>query len=354
MTIHTLRLKTLKTKTPWLNNIWRHTEKVDRVWVALAAVFGAILILVPHQFTGSVGFTLNSLVSISPYLLASVAISAYLKAAGADRLIAKAFAGQPALMVVTASLFGALSPFCSCGVIPLIAALLSMGVPLAPVMAFWVASPLMAPDMFVLTAAELGLGFAVGKTAFAVGIGLMGGFGTLAAQRMGMFAQPLRERVSDGSCAGGVVRNPQQTQWRFWRDPARRTVLVQSARETGVFLLKWLSLAFVLESLMVAYLPTELVGSWLGSESFWAIPLSVLVGVPAYLNGYAAIPVVAGLMDSGMGPGSAMAFMTAGAMTSIPAGIAVYALARKPVFVWYILIALLGSTLSGLLYQIVA
>ena len=83
-------------------------------------------------------------------------------------------------MIVSASLFGALSPFCSCGVIPIIAALLAMGVPLAPVMAFWVSSPLMAPDMFFLTAGELGLGFAAGKTLAAVGIGLLAGFDAIA------------------------------------------------------------------------------------------------------------------------------------------------------------------------------
>jgi uncharacterized membrane protein YraQ (UPF0718 family) len=212
----------------------------------------------------------------------------------------------------------------------------------------------MAPDMFVITAGELGLGFAVAKTLFAVGIGLMGGFGTVALQRMGAFAQPLREGVGDGSCAGAVVRDPRETRWKFWEEPERRAVLLQSARETGLFLLKWLTLAFVLESLMVAYLPAEMVGAWLGGESFWAIPLAVVVGVPAYLNGYAAIPVVAGLMETGMAPGAAMAFMTAGAMTSIPAAIAVYALARKTVVAWYVVLALLGSVSAGLLYQLVA
>ena len=66
-------------------------------------------------------------------------------------------------MVVFASLMGALSPFCSCGVIPLIAALLASGVPLAPVMAFWLASPLMDPSMFLITTGVLGLQFAIAK-----------------------------------------------------------------------------------------------------------------------------------------------------------------------------------------------
>ena len=38
--------------------------------------------------------------------------------------------------MIPAALFGSLSPFCSCGVIPIVAGLLGIGVPLAPVMAF--------------------------------------------------------------------------------------------------------------------------------------------------------------------------------------------------------------------------
>jgi fucose permease len=83
-----------------------------------------------------------------------------------------------------------------------------------------------------------------------------------------------------------------------------------------------------------------------------AIPLAALVGVPAYLNGFAAVPVVSGLMASGMTAGAALSFMLAGAMTSIPAAIAVYSLVRKPVFGWYLLLALVGAMLAGWLYQL--
>ena len=58
----------------------------------------------------------------------------------------------------------AMSPFWSCGVVPLIAAMLAMGVPLPAVMAFWSASSIMDPSMFVLTAGTQGTEFAVFKT----------------------------------------------------------------------------------------------------------------------------------------------------------------------------------------------
>ena len=51
-----------------------------------------------------------------------------------------------------------------------------------------------------------------------------------------------------------------------------------------------------------------------------------------------------------MAPGAGMAFLLAGGVTSIPAAIAVYALARPPVFVAYLAFAFLGSLSAGLLF----
>ena len=253
-----------------------------------------------------------------------------------------------------AAVFGALSPFCSCGVIPLIAALLAAGVPLAPVMAFWVASPIMDPEMFILTAAVLGPTFAVAKTVTALVMGMGAGFATHYLDSKGAFPQPLRGAALGGygtSCGTSPVAEVPQVAWKFWRDGGRLAVFRGEGLSTGWFLFKWLTFAFIIESLMVAYIPAETVGDWLGGGQWWSIPLSVLVGVPTYLNGYAAIPTISGLMDLGMGPGPAMAFMIAGSVTSIPAAIAVYALVKKQVFALFLVFALTGSTIAGFAFQ---
>ena len=119
------------------------SAQVDRVWLASATILLMLFLLVPAQGQASLAFAATSLLEILPYLLVSILVAAYAQASGADGLIARAFQGHIALMVAFAALMGALSPFCSCGVIPLIAALLAMGVPLAAVMAFWLASPIM-------------------------------------------------------------------------------------------------------------------------------------------------------------------------------------------------------------------
>jgi uncharacterized membrane protein YraQ (UPF0718 family) len=78
-----------------------------------------------------------------------------------------------------------------------------------------------------------------------------------------------------------------------------------------------------------------------------AVPAASLIGIPAYMNGYAAIPMIAGLMNLGMTSGAALAFMTAGAVSSVPAAVAVYALVRKSVFFAYIVLGIAGAVIAG-------
>lgn len=327
---------------------------VDRVLVAILLILAVLAVLSPAQAGASLAFTAQALLGVAPWLALSVSIAAYAAASGADHLIAKAFQGRLAGMVVLAAIFGALSPFCSCGVIPLIAALLAMGVPLAPVMAFWLASPLMDPAMFALTTGALGLDFALAKTAAAIGIGLLGGFATAAIARTGALDGALREGVGNGGCGGARVRNPKPPVWAVWREQARVEKLRREAGKSALFLGKWLTLAFVLESLMLAYVPAESVASLVGGEGIAPILVATLVGVPAYLNGYAALPLVSGLVEQGMAPGAGLAFLVAGGVSSVPAAIAVFALVKKRVFALYLGYAFVGSIGAGLLFQALA
>jgi uncharacterized protein len=323
---------------------------IDRVVLAIIVVMAGIFAMDPAQGKESLLFSGAQLLEVAPFLIGSVAIAAYARASSADNLIAKAFQGHVAVMVAFAALMGALSPFCSCGVIPLIAALLAMGVPLSAVMAFWLASPLMDPAMFVLTTGVLGSEFALAKTAAAIGVGLLGGFGVLALQGSGRFANPLRENFEQSGCCGPTTPLPEETAWRFWRDSARRRAFGNSAISNTLFLGKWMALAFLLESLMLTYIPAETVANLLGGGEWFTIVMGALVGVPAYLNGYAALPLVAGLIDQGMAPGAGMAFLIAGGVSCIPAAVAVFALTRLPVFFAYLAFALIGSVLAGLTY----
>ncbi len=327
--------------------------KIDGALAVIALILASLALLAPAQLPATLAEALQSIAATAPYIAFAVLAVSYLKASGAEAIVAKAFEGREVRMIILAALMGGLSPFCSCQVIPFIAGLLALGTPIAPVMAFWLASPLMDPAGFAITAGAISFEFAAAKAVAAVGVGLMGGFAMLAATRAGWFSDFLRERKSGGCCGS---RSPFKgtPKWAFWEEAPRRELFMQETITNGFFLLKWLFLAYLLESLMIRYIPAEAIAGVVGGNGIGPIVLAALVGAPAYLNSYAAPPLVAGLMEQGMSPGAAMAFVIAGGVSCIPAMTAVFALVKRPVFVAYVGLGFLGALLSGLAYGLFA
>jgi uncharacterized membrane protein YraQ (UPF0718 family) len=326
----------------------------DRIISLMLLLLIALSLIDHHQALQSIIFVGKALFHISPFFALAILFAAFAKASGADQLIARAFSGNTIAAIVAGSLTGAISPFCSCGVIPVIAGMLASGVPLAPVMAFCIASPIMDPEMFILTAAGINLNFAIAKTITAIGMGLLSGFTILSLQKLGYVRQPLKKVTGSGYSQPSF--NPQlpiKISWRFWQESKRKKEFRSQIKTNGLFLGKWMTLAFFFESMMVAYISAGWVAGLIGTGSTLAIPASAIIGIPAYMNGYAAIPLISGLMELGMTPGAALSFATAGAVSSIPAALAVYALVKRSVFLVYIALGLTGSLIAGYFYQLI-
>jgi hypothetical protein len=334
-----------------LANRWK---RIDKAWLALVVILALHALLDAAHLGDTVRFALDALLGTAPFILFAILAIGYLKASGAETLMSRAFEGRELRMILLAALIGGLSPFCSCQVIPFIAALLAVGAPLSAVMAFWLASPLMDPAMFSITAGTLGLDFAVAKTFAAVGLGLFGGALTMLFAKSPVFADPLRQKPQVGGCCGVKKPFSGAPVWTFWSDADRRTTFRDAVIDNGLFLLKWLAIAYVIEALMIRHVPADLIAGVLGGAGVVPIMLGAIVGAPAYLNGYAAVPLVDALLQQGMANGAAMSFVIAGGVSSIPAAIAVWALVKPRVFVAYIGFAMLGAFLAGLAWQTIA
>jgi uncharacterized membrane protein YraQ (UPF0718 family) len=300
-------------------------------------------------------FVLSNLWQIAPIVLAGLLVTAMLTANGSIALLATAFESQEHLAIVTISLIGAVLPVCGITVLPLVAGLLSAGVPLAPVMAFLLSSAVTDPSMLAVTAATLGWPFALGKTVAAVGIGLAGGGITSALVRRGRFAHPTRQSSLLGKLAPqAACPEASDIQWQFWRHPERLAVFGSTSWSLAKLVALWLSAAFVAEYFLKLYLPEDVLSPFVGRDSFFAVPIAAIIGAPLYLDGYAALPLVRGLIDRGMAEGAAMTFLVAGGITSAWTAIPVFALFRLPVFLAYLVMAVVGSILSGWAYAITA
>ncbi|MBT8153866.1 permease [Epibacterium ulvae] len=322
-------------------------------WTISISLLVAVAVIDIGQFGSVAAFAGNALLHTLQYVVFAVLLLAFLKATGAEVMVARAFEGRETRMIFLAAMFGGLAPFCSCEVIPFIAGLLALGAPLSAVMAFWLSSPLIDPPTLLITAAALGWPFAVGKALAAVGIGLFGGFAIKAARSWGVFANPLKQQPSTGCSSCGTPKMDAKPVWKFWTETTRVETFRKEAFTNGIFLLKWLALAYVLEALLVHYVKAETIAGLVGGEGVVPIAIAALVGMPAYLNSYVAPPLLAGLMTQGMSAGSAMAFMVAGAVSSIPAMAAVWSLVRPQVFAAYLGLGVSGAILAGLLFQMV-
>lgn len=276
-------------------------------------------------------------------------------ATGSIGLLVAAFDTRERLAIVMVSLIGAVLPVCGITLLPLVAGLLGAGMALAPVMAFLLSSAVTDPSMFAVTVATLGLPFAIGKTVAAFGIGLLGGGVTWALVRIGLFDRPLRQSSmlkslvpESAFCGPGEA----EVRWQFWQDPERMAVFRDTCWSMAKLVVLFLGAAFVVEYFLRLYLPEDFLSGFVGRDNALSIPIAAIVGAPLYLDGYAALPLVRGLMDRGMAEGAAMAFLIAGGITSAWTAIPVFALVRLPVFLAYIVMAVVGSILSGWAYAI--
>ncbi|MEO0762092.1 MAG: permease [Pseudomonadota bacterium] len=337
---------------PPLRRLGRALAPLATPWTIVVAVPLAVAILDAANFTAVTTFAAGAFVGTLPYIAFAVLLVAWLKAAGAEAMVAEAFKGRETRMIVLAALFGGLAPFCSCEVIPFIAGLLALGAPLSAVMAFWLSSPLVDPPTTIITAAALGWDFAIAKAVAAVALGLAGGFAVKGMLAAGAFTDPLRPRKGSG-CGCGPSPFKGTPVWRFWLEEPRRVVFRNEGKANALFLVKWLALAYVLEALLVTYVPAEAIATVLGGDGILTIALAAVVGMPAYLNSYVAPPMVAGLVEQGMSSGAGMAFMIAGAVSSIPAMAAVWSLVKPGVFATYLALGVTGAILSGLVFQAV-
>ena len=330
-----------------------HTmRRIDFKPVVVITLFAIALFLSPNTVFGALEFAANNFISILPMMLAGLLLSASMTASNAIRLLVKGFEGKMTSMIILSSVIGALTPVCGATVLPLIAGLLIAGVPLAPIMAFWLSSPITDPAMLSLTGATLGWSFAIAKTLGAALAGLFGGLITLKLCQLGFMSDPMKQThlnsTNKKQCNASGCHSDSPVLWRFWQEPSRVKVFFNTLMTTGKLMLIWLSLAFIAEYYINQFVPLDWLPSLFGADNVWAVPLAALIGAPIYLDGYAALPLIRSLMDAGMRPDAALTFLVAGGITSAWAAIPVFALVKKEVFFLYLVLAISASILVGL------
>jgi hypothetical protein len=109
-------------------------------------------------------------------------------------------------------------------------------------------------------------------------------------------------------------------------------------------------IALFIQGLIESFVPANWILALAGGDGLKGILSALIIGIPLPVNGLTAVPIVKGLIHSGMGAAPAVTFLMAGPVTSIPAMVALLGMFKKRVFVIYMAAGITGSLMMGMFW----
>lgn len=302
-----------------------------------------------------------------------------------------------------ASVSGSILAVCSCTVLPLFAGIYRRGAGLGPATAFLYSGPAINVLAMILTARVLGLELGIARAAGAVGFAVVVGL-LMAA----LFRHEEAERQRNGTDPfTAAVVDQARPPWQDglflatmvavlvfanWGSPNQAVgffaavhgvhwpLTVAGLVALSVMMLRWyakeelalwvqttwgfakqitpLLLGGVLVSGWVmgrpgsdaGFVPSSWIASSVGGHGLGANLLASLVGAFMYFATLTEVPIVQGLLGSGMGEGPALALLLAGPALSLPSMIVIRSYLGTRKTVAYVLLVVLLATASGWAY----
>ncbi len=233
-----------------------------------------------------------------------------------------------------ASLFGVVTPFCSCSSVPLFIGFVSGGIPLGVTFAFLVTSPLVNE---VAIGLFLGL-FGVKITVIYVISGIL--LGTIS----GALLQKFRLEKHLTPWVKGILIQAQHEQDVFRQEKQslknRLPVIWQEVVTILRGVVPYVIAGIAVGGLMHGYIPEGFFEQYMSRDNLFAVPVATILAVPMYSNASGILPVVQVLVAKGIPLGTAIAFMMAVVGLSLPE-----AMLLKKVMTWR-LIAIFFSTVA--------
>jgi len=138
-------------------------------------------------------YALERTFSLLPWFLLAIVLGCLLMHLRMDVLTSGGFTRRTGVAVLTTTIFGSLTPFCACAIVPIIRGFLRAGLPLAVAMTLWVTSPALSPEILGLTAAAFGWKVAIARLVGAMALGIASAYLAHVLVRRGWLPQILRE-----------------------------------------------------------------------------------------------------------------------------------------------------------------
>ena len=300
-----------------------------------------LLTLDPDSKLGSaLHFFVEDVSKIFALLLVMIYVIALLRASLNVEKVRDYLSGRHrALGYLMGSVFGAITPFCSCSSIPVFLGFTSAGIPVGITMAFLLTSPLINEVAVLLLLSLLGWKFTLLYVVVGMLVGIAGGLflDLIKAERwLQSFAAEALQRARNGNAVASstdVEALSLQQRHEFARD---ETLDIFSR------VWKWVIIGVGLGAALHGFVPEGWIENYLGQGQWWSVPAAVLLGIPLYSNATGVIPVMESLILKGLPVGTTLAFCMSTVAASFPEFILL-----KQVMQWRLLAILFGLLLTA-------
>ena len=216
------------------------------------------------------------------------------------------------LQYLLASLFGAITPFCSCSSIPLFIGFVKGGIPLGVTFAFLITSPLVNEVAVAMFLGSFGVRTTIVYVVSGIVLGMLGGM-VLGRMNLDRYLSGWIRDIQRQSEAQADAWEAEKTSF-FDRLPS----IVRGSWKIVRGVLVYVLVGIGIGAAMHGFVPDGFFERYLAAGNWWSVPLAVILAVPMYANAAGIVPVIEVFVAKGVPLGTAIAFMMSVVGLSLP------------------------------------
>lgn len=235
---------------------------------------------------------------------------------------------------IMASLLGIITPFCSCSAIPLFLGFVEAGIPIGVTFSFLIAAPMINEVALVLLVGLFGWKVAIIYVSTGLTIAILSGW------LIGKFK--MEKYVAEWVYTIKAAHVNEIEEKITFQERIQKGY--ESVKEIVGKIWVYIIIGIAIGAGAHGYVPEDFLGSLLGNDNWYGVPLAILIGIPMYSNAAGIIPIVSVLIEKGVSLGTALAFMMSVIALSLPEIIIL-----KKVLKWQLITAFIGIVATGII-----
>lgn len=305
-------------------------------------VYGVLKLPIESKLAGMINFFLYDSIKITLLLFTLITVIGFLRTFLPQRRIREWLTKSKGFGNLFASLFGAVTPFCSCSSIPIFFSFIEAGIPLGIAFSFLITSPIINEYLVVLMFGFFGWKITLAYVISGVIIGVSTG---LILGKMHLEKYIVQDMITPDA---DIFNNKE----RCWKFKDRVVFGVNESLSIIKKLWVWVLVGVGIGAWIHNYIPQEMVQKIIGKTGFFSVPIATLIGVPLYGSCAAILPVAIVLFQKGFPLGTALAFMMAVSALSLPEAIMLRRVMKLKLIAIFFGVTTLGIIITGYLFNL--